>query len=116
MRFELDDMETVLGPYRFRNFACLHVIDRILDGINHITAREVAEFAALALGIIIGVLARELAEVGTIDELFMDAVGFDARRLDLSRRGAGRYRDQDLCKLEILFADAELLGMRVVVG
>ena len=113
---ELDDMEAVLGPYRLGNIARLHVIDRILDRVDHVAAREVAQLAALALGIVVGVLARQLAEVGAVEQLLVDALGLDARRLDLGRRGVGRHRDQDLRELEAFLADAELLRMRVVVG
>ena len=70
MLFDLDDVKAVLGLDDRRNIAVLGILDRGENRIIEVSRREFAEFAALGFRIVVGILARQAAEVGTLLDRF----------------------------------------------
>jgi len=64
MRLHLDDVEAVLSTHDVGDVAGLELRDCRLDRVVKFTRRELTQFASLALGVVVGELAREVSEVG----------------------------------------------------
>src|SRR5581483_2885398 len=104
-RLELDDMEAE-RRLDHRGLAGLEPEDRIFERLDHLAARERAEFSpAVAAAGIVGVGLGKLRKVGAVAHLLEQLFGLAPGRLAL---GCGRIltsRDQDM-------AGADLLRMR----
>src|SRR3989442_7623342 len=114
LRLEPEDVVSEAGPVGPRDLAGLQDEDLGLDVLGELAALERSQVAAVLRAGVLGVLPRELNEVGALHQLRPNHVGPDPGRLPRGVRGIGR-RDLDWprviaqARLELLLVLGDVL-------
>src|SRR6202041_768472 len=72
---ELDDMDAMAGANRRSNFAWLQRLYRGKDRVVDVGGREPSEFTAVGFRVVVGIDAREIAEVGALGRARSNRIG-----------------------------------------